>query len=125
MPQNTDNNNNTDETGTLGLVTGSNSVLIEPPDPPDQNDTRIVEIGQHGSVMDPEAQAFDGDIIATTSNATDNNDDAIGKKDKTKEKQLISGKTKSILKSEPSRKMFMMKKSRSKTSEDDLKRMKT
>ncbi len=76
MPQNTDNNNNTDETGTLGLVTGSNSVLIEPPDPPDQNDTRIVEIGQHGSVMDPEAQAFDGDIIATTSNATDNNNDA-------------------------------------------------
>lgn len=86
MPQNTDNNNNTDETGTLGLVTGSNSVQIEPPDPPDQNDTRIVEIGQHGSVMDPEAQAFDGDIIATTSNATDNNDDAHWKERQNKRK---------------------------------------
>src|SRR5690606_33170035 len=86
MPQNTDNNNNTNETGTLGLVTGSNSVLIEPPDPPDQNDTRIVEIGQHGSVMDPEAQAFDGDIIATTSNATDNNDDAHWKERQNKRK---------------------------------------
>lgn len=86
MPQNTDNNNNTDETGTLGLVTGSNSVQIEHPDPPDQNDTRIVEIGQHGSVMDPEAQAFDGDIIATTSNATDNNDDAHWKERQNKRK---------------------------------------
>ena len=59
MPQNTDNNNKTDETGTPGLATGSSYLLIEPPDPPDQNDTRSVEIVRYGGEMNSEAQVFD------------------------------------------------------------------
>jgi uncharacterized phage infection (PIP) family protein YhgE len=65
MPQNTDSNN-PDKTGAAGLAPGSNNFLNEYPDPPGQNDTRIVEIGQIESEMNPEAQVLDGDTITTT-----------------------------------------------------------
>lgn len=70
MPQNTDNNNKTDETGTPGLATGSSYLLIEPPDPPDQNDTRSVEIVRYGGEMNSEAQVFDGNVTTTTTAMT-------------------------------------------------------
>ena len=70
MPQNTDNNNKTDETGTPGLATGSSYLLIEPPDPPNQNDTRSVEIVRYGGEMNSEAQVFDGNVTTTTTAMT-------------------------------------------------------
>ena len=71
MPQNTDNNNNkTDEIGTPGLATGSSYLLIEPPDPPNQNDTRSVEIVRYGGEMNSEAQVFDGNVTTTTTAMT-------------------------------------------------------
>jgi hypothetical protein len=70
MPQNTDSNSNPDETDAVGLVPGSNNFLNEPPDPPGQNDTRIVEIGQLGSEMNLEAQVIGGDTTTTTTSTT-------------------------------------------------------
>lgn len=77
MPQNTDSNINPDETGVAGLVPESNNFLNEPPDPPDQNDTRTVEIGQLGSEMNSEAQVVGGNTTTTTTSVTttDNSDE--------------------------------------------------
>ena len=65
----------TDETGTPGPATGSSYLLIAPPDPPDQNDTRSVEIVRYGGEMNSEAQVFDGNVTTTTTAMTIYNKD--------------------------------------------------
>ncbi|KAF5103022.1 hypothetical protein D0Z03_000312, partial [Geotrichum reessii] len=74
MPQNTDANNKTDAIGAAELVTGSTTLLNEPPDPPDQNDTRNVEFGQSGDeIANSEAQEVDVTTTTTTTTTSINN----------------------------------------------------